>query len=119
PLLESLIASVGSRGNISFGAASYPSLKSYHLSDGSNVTTIPSSSVFPNLEKLNISDDTGISSLNLVGYSKLKNLRVYESKFGNGAISISRAQCNYAQANDDAFTGITASTVSSIYKVVE
>ncbi len=119
PLLESLTASVGSRGNISFGAASYPSLKSYHLSDGSNVTTIPSSSVFPNLEKLNISDDTGISSLNLVDYSKLKNLRVYESKFGSGAISISRAQCNYAQANDDTFTGITASTVSSIYKVVE
>lgn len=119
PLLESLIASVNSRGNISFGATSYPSLKSYHLSRGSNVTTIPSSSVFPNLEKLNISSDTGISSLNLVEYTKLKNLSVNESKFGSGAISISRAQCNYAQANDDAFTGITASTVSSIYKVIE
>lgn len=119
PLLESLTASVDSTGNISFGASSYPSLKSYLLSNGSNVTTIPSSSVFPNLEELILSNRTGINSLDLVNYTKLKSLNIYESKFGSGAISISRAQCDYAQANDNAFTGITSSSVSSIYKVVE
>ena len=119
PMLESLIADVDSTGNITFGAASYPSLKSYRLSDGSDITTIPSSSVFPKLEELYISYNTGISTLNMVDYTNLKSFSVYESNFGNGAISISRAQCDYAQANDEAFTGITASSVSSIYNVVE
>lgn len=121
PLLESLIVDTGSYGIVSFGAASYPALKSYKISYGKRIYSIPSASVFPKLESLVISNYVGISALDLRAYTALKNLNVYESKFGNGSITITPTQRDYAQANgaNEVFTGITQDSVSSIYKVSE
>lgn len=121
PLLESLIVDTGSYGVVAFGAASYPALKSYKISYGKQITSIPSASVFPKLESLTMYNNVGIRTLDLRAYTYLKELFVYESNFGNGAITISPTQRDYAQANgaNEVFTGITQSAVSSIYAVSE
>lgn len=121
PLLESLIVDTGSYGVVSFGAASYPALKSYKISYGKRITSIPSASVLPNLESLTMSENVGVRTLDLRAYTSLKNLSVYESNFGSGAITISPTQRDYAQANgaEEVFTSITQDSVSSIYKVSE
>lgn len=118
PLLEDVIIDVD-LGLVEFNATSYPLLKSYRLANGKQITSIPSSQMLPQLESLYISSNTGVSSLDLRGYANLKELSVYESNFSNGAIKITSAQRDYAQANaaSNAFTGITATTVSSIYAV--
>lgn len=119
PLLESLIADTGSYGVITWGADSYPALKSYRLSYGSRVTSIPPASVLPKLEELYLSSNTGIRGLNMVEYTNLKILSLYESNFGSGSVVISQTQCDYAQTNgaNEVYTGITTESVSSIYKV--
>lgn len=121
PLLERLIVDTGSYGVVSFGASEYPSLTYYSISYGKRITSVPSATVFPKLEELRLSSYTGVRALDLTGYSALKKLNIYESNFGNGAISITPAQRDYAQANGDAevFSGITATSVSSIYTIVE
>lgn len=119
PQLEKLIVDVGSYGIISYGAASYPSLTHFQISYGKKVTSIPSASVLPKLETLYLLNYVGISSLNLVDYTNLKTLYIYQNNFGTGSVTISQAQRDYAQANAGSFTGITESSVSSIYKVVE
>ncbi len=117
PELEDLTITVDSKGYIDFKADKYPSLTSYRISRGTGVTAIPSATVFPKLEQLRISESVGISNLDLSDYSELKLLSVYESKFGYGSITISSAQRDYAQANEGAFTGISSTSVSPIYKV--
>ena len=117
PQLASLIVDVGSYGIVKFNAVAYPALANYQLSYGKRVTTIPSATVFPKLESLSISSYTGVKSLDVTEYSNLKRLSVYMSNFANGSITISSAQRDYAQANEGAFTGISSTSVSPIYKV--
>ncbi|MBO5771727.1 MAG: fimbrillin family protein [Alistipes sp.] len=121
PLLERLTVDTGSYSTVSFGASEYPSLTYYSVSYGKYIKTIPSATVFPKLEELSLSSYSGVRTLDLTAYNHLKKLYVYESNFGNGAISITAAQRDYAQANaaSKVFSGITATSVSSIYKIVE
>ena len=75
--------------------------------------------MMPKVEKISLSSYTGVSNLDLTEYDHLKKLVVHEKNFAPKSIKITAAQRNYAQANANAFTGITASSVSSIYSVVE
>ncbi len=119
PMLEDLTVDAGAYGIVSYGAASYPSLRSFNLAYGKRIYTIPSSEMMPKVEKISLSSYTGVSNLDLTEYDYLKKLVVHEKNFAPKSIKITAAQRNYAQANANAFTGITASSVSSIYSVVE
>jgi hypothetical protein len=123
PNLEELIISV-SGGNLSLGGASYPELKTFRISKGKHISTIPSATVFPALEVLSISGsgygsrDNGIGTLDASQYTNLKQLyigglddgysyRNYNNRYYNGydysirskgSFVISEAQFNAAKA---------------------
>lgn len=119
PMLEDLTVDTGSYGIVTYGASSYPQLKRYNIAYGKYITYLPSATMLPKLEELIVSSYTGISALDLTDYSYLKRLTVWEDSFGTGKITITAAQRDYAQANADVFSGITATSVSPIYSVVE
>lgn len=130
PMLEDLTVNV-STGRLDLTAASYPALKKFRISEGKNISSIPSAEVFPAIKELSISGsgygsrENGIGYLDATQYTHLNKLyigglddgyayRNYNNRYytgygyairSKGSFVISESQYNAAKAYTKANSG--------------
>ena len=116
PKLEEFTVSVGT-GKLKLDGTSYPALKYFRISQGKNISSIPSASVLPALETISISGsgygsrENGIGTLDVTQYTNLIKLyiaglddgyayRNYNNRYYNGSSYVVRSNGAFVISED-------------------
>lgn len=116
PRLDSLTINAN-EGKLKLNSSVYPLLKYFRISKGKNISSIPSTEVFPNLEELSISSsgygsvNNGIGTLDASEYSNLNKLyigglddgyayRNYNNRYYNGNYQSIRSKGSFVISQD-------------------